>query len=144
MGRFPLDTWRQISGSGFRLIEELSYRAKPGMWVLLSREFLAKRLAISTRQVTRITTQLQSLGVLQKFQRIFRRKDGSFETHPCLYRLANWAQWKMRQLMGWLTGRKPSADTFSKIEKTSLLDLSFVKNPAQKEALERFAELGKT
>jgi hypothetical protein len=145
MSKFPVDIWRKLSGSQFRLVEELAFLGK-GAPCYVGRAYLAKKLGLHVDSVSRITSQLVDLGVLDKFQRRYRRKDGSWDYRPCVYKLAQWAVWKFRALMRKIFQRKHRltsvSDKTSEKEKVALPDLSFIRNETRRAALERFSKLG--
>jgi hypothetical protein len=147
MGRFPVDIWRQLSGSQLRLCEEIAFLAGE-RWAYVSRDYLSKKLGLTVNHISHITTQLQQLGVLEKWQRKFRRRNGTWDTRPCLYRLAGWLAWKLKGVFARVFGRKSTGLRWRvgrplEEEKISSPDFSFLKNEGKRRILERFALLGK-
>jgi hypothetical protein len=112
----------------------------------VGRAYLAKKLGIHIDSVSRITSQLADLGILEKFQRRYRRRDGSWDYRPCVYKLCAWAVWKFRALMGKIFKRNPrltsTSDKANEKEKGAFPDLSFVRDTTKRAVLERFAKLG--
>jgi hypothetical protein len=107
MGKFPVDIWRQLSGSQLRFCEEIAFLAGEG-WAYVSRDYLSKKLGLTINHISHLTTQLQRLGLIEKQQRKFRRSDGTWDTRPCLYRLVGWLVWKLRGFMQRVFRRKES------------------------------------
>jgi hypothetical protein len=145
MSRFPVDIWRQFTGSQLRLCEELTFLAGE-RWAYVSRDYLSKKLGLTVNHISHITAQLQQLGVLEKWQRKYRRKDGTWDTRPCLYRVAGWLVWKLKGLFARVfkrksTGLRSSVGKAREEEKVPIPDFSHVKNEKTKSVLERFARL---
>src|SRR5687767_5671059 len=95
--RFPLETWQKLTGSQLRLCEELTFLAGE-QWAYVSRDYLAKKLGLTVNHISHVTSQLVQLGVLEKQQRKFRRRDGTWDCRPCLYRVVGWLVWKLKGL----------------------------------------------
>jgi hypothetical protein len=146
MSRFPVDIWRKLTGSQLRLCEELAFIGK-GAPCYVGRAYLAKKLGVHIDSVSRITSRLVELGVLDKFQRRYRRRDGSWDYRPCVYKLCGWAVWKFKSLMGKIFKHNhrltSPSDKTREEEKIPISDLSFLKNEKKRGLLERFAQLGK-
>ena len=146
MRKFPVDIWRQLSGSQLRFCEEVAFLAGE-RWAYVSRDYLAKKLGLTVNHISHLTTQLQQLGVLEKQQRKFTRQNGTWDTRPCLYRLAGWLVWKLKGLFARVFGRK-TTDLRSRVgrpvekEKRTVPDFSFLTNRKKKTLLEHFARLG--
>jgi hypothetical protein len=146
MGKFPVDIWRQLSGSQLRFCEEITFLAG-ARWAYVSRDYLSKKLGLTVNHISHITAQLQQLGVLEKWQRKYRRKDGTWDTRPCLYRVAGWLAWKLKGLFARVfkrksTGLRSAVAKPVKEEKITVPDFSFLKNAGKRAVLERFARLG--
>jgi hypothetical protein len=146
MCRFPVDIWRKLSGSQIRLCEELAFLAGEG-WAYVSRQYLAKKTGLTVNHISLLTSQLQKMGVLEKWQRKYRRKDGTWDTRPCLYRIVGWLVWKLKGLFARMFKRKPTGLRSSvartvEERKVPVPDLSFLKNEGKRKLLERFARLG--
>ena len=144
--KFPVDVWRKLTGSQLRLCEELAFLGK-GAPCYVGRAYLAKKLGVHVDSVSRITSRLVELGVLDKFQRRYRRKDGSWDYRPCVYKLCTWALWKFRSLMGKIFKRNHRLTSLSdkaiEKEKIAVPDFSHMKNEKKRTLLERFARLGR-
>jgi hypothetical protein len=146
MGKFPVDIWRQLSGSQLRFCEEIAFLAGE-RWAYVSRDYLSRKLGLTVNHISHVTSQLVQLGVLEKQQRKFRPRNGTWDTRPCLYRLAGWLVWKLRWFMQRVFRRKPT-DLRSCIgrsiekEKRTAPDFSFLMDTKKKTFLERFARLG--
>ena len=145
--KFPVDIWRKLTGSQIRLCEELTFLAGE-KWAYTSRKYLARKTGLTVNHISHLTSQLQVLGVLEKWQRKYRRKDGTWDTRPCLYRVAGWLVWKLKGLFARVFKRK-STGLRSRIgrsqeeEKISSPDLSFLQNKWKRTFLEHFANLGR-
>jgi hypothetical protein len=145
--RFPLETWRKLTGSQLRLCEELSFLAGD-KWAYVSRDYLSRKLGLTVNHISHVTSQLVQLGVLEKWQRKFRRRDGTWDTRPCLYRIVGWLAWKLKGLFARVftrksTGLRSSIGRPVEEEKLPSPDFSHMKNEKKKSFLERFAQLGK-
>ena len=147
MGRFPVDIWRELTGSQLRLCEELTFLAG-ARWAYVSRKYLAKKTGLTVNHISHVTSQLVRLGVLEKLQRKFRRRNGTWDTRPCLYRVVGWLVWKLKGLFARIfkrksTGLRSVVGKAQEEEKITLPDFSYIKNEKKKSILERFARLGR-
>jgi hypothetical protein len=146
MGKFPVDIWRKLTGSQIRLCEELTFLAGD-RWAYVSRDYLSRKLGVTVNHLSHLTTQLQALGVLEKWQRKYRRKDGTWDCRPCLYRVVGWLAWKLKGLFARVFKRKATGlrsrvgRPFAE-EKIAVSDFSFLQDGKRKTLLERFASLG--
>ncbi len=100
--RFPEDIYRQLDGVDFRLIDELSFLSKlqkertGASYCLPGREYLARKLGVSVRTVSRHIAKLKGLGVIDAIQR--RPVRGQWRSN--LYKVVHWIGWRVRQLTG--------------------------------------------
>lgn len=138
--KFPVEVWRSLTGSQIRCCEEISFLSR-GKWAYVRRQYLAGKIGVSIWQVSRITSRLVEMGVMQKMQRRYRRRDGTWDSRPCLYRLAGVWWWKFNQLVNKLTGVRSAAPTPCEKEKVTPPDMNFVKNGRVKAILEGFLAL---
>jgi hypothetical protein len=145
MGKFPVDIWRQLSGSQLRFCEEIAFLAGE-RWAYVSRDYLSRKLGLTVNHISHLTSHLVQLGVLEKQQRKFRRSNGTWDTRPCLYRVVGWLAWKLKGLFARVFTRK-STGLRSRVgrsfeeEKIASPDFSFLQNGEKKALLERFAGL---
>ncbi len=100
--KFPKDIYRQLDGVDFRLIDELTFLSKlqrertGASYCLPGREYLARKLAVSVRTVSRHIAKLKGLGVIDAIQR--RPVRGQWRSN--LYKVVHWIGWRVRQLTG--------------------------------------------
>ena len=161
MANFPAEIWQQLTGSQIRLCEEIAFLTRGQGWAYVGREYLSRKLGLTVNHLSTLTSQLQDLGVLEKMQPRRRRKDGTWDTRPCLYRLVPWLAWKLRGIVHRLFGRKatglrstvgkaekkekitaPGSHFFAESEPAAPLDLGFVRDEKRRAELERFGRLG--
>jgi hypothetical protein len=136
--KFPVAVWQGMTGSQIRLCEEISFVGKGG-WVYMGRRYLAGKVGVSIWQVSRITSRLVEMGVLEKMQRRYRRSNGTWDTRPCVYRVVGWLRWKLQNLL-YRAGVRSGARRAKLKEKVAYLDLSFMKDEKKKGLLERFGK----
>lgn len=94
--------WQQLSTFDFRLIEQLCYLSRlraaesprKSHYCTPGRAWLAQRLGVSICTISRHTSRLRRLGVLDKLQR--RPVRGRWQT--CLYAVVNPAAWAVRRV----------------------------------------------
>lgn len=144
--KFPVEIWRQLTGSQIRLLDELTLVAHD-RWAYMSRDYLSRKCKLTVNHISHLTTQLKELGVIEKWQPKKRRPDGTWKCGPCYYRVAGWIVWKLRGLFNRIfkkpAGLRGLVSRTLEEKKISSPDLSFLKNKGKRQALERFAELGK-
>jgi len=111
---FDRPTWNKLRGADMRLLDEIGYLSriaaqrspKRAHYAMPGRRWLAERLGCSVRTVTRITTKLARLGILNKRQR--RPVRGRWQT--CLYACvapAGWAAVALATRIRSITNRRP-------------------------------------
>ena len=111
---FDRETWNKLRGADMRLLDEIGYLSriaaqrspKRAHYAMPGRRWLAERLGCSVRTVTRITTKLAHLGILNKRQR--RPVRGRWQT--CLYACvapAGWAAVALATRIRSLSNRRP-------------------------------------
>jgi hypothetical protein len=102
--QFPQDIYQQLDGIDFRLLDELAYlcnqqRQRTGAaYCCPGRDYLAGKVGCDRGTISRHTTKLERLGVLEKIQR--RPLRGQWRS--CLYRLRSWVGWRLGQVAGML------------------------------------------
>jgi len=100
--RWPADVWNKLTGLDARLLEQLAYlarlqRAKSptrAAYCTPGRKWLAQRLDCHPDTISRHTTKLRDLGIIDKKQR--RPVSGEWQT--CLYAITHPLGWKFAQL----------------------------------------------
>jgi len=100
--QFPRSIWNQLTGLDSRLLDELAYLSrltakrspKRASYCTPGRAWLAKRLECSETTISRRTSHLRNLGILQKLQR--RPISGHWQT--CLYALVHPIAWQAARL----------------------------------------------
>jgi helix-turn-helix protein len=104
---FPSDIYRQLLGTDFRLLDELTFLAKQqkkksgAAYCVPGRKYLAEKLGCSIRTISRSIARLTRLGVLAVTHR--RPIRGIWQTN--MYKIRSWFGWRMGQLGAML--RKP-------------------------------------
>lgn len=99
---FPSDIAQRLTGTDFRLLDELSFlsrlqRKRTGAsYAMPSRRYLAEKIGCSIRTVSRSVARLKRLGILEAVQRRPRR--GVWRSN--LYRIRSWIGWRLGQLSG--------------------------------------------
>ena len=99
--RFPEDIYQQLDGVDFRLIDELTFLSKlqrertGASYCIPGRKYLARKLRVCVRTVSRHIAKLRKLGVLDTVQR--RPVLGQFQTN--LYKVFEWTVWKARRVI---------------------------------------------
>ncbi len=102
--RFPQETYQKLDGIDLKLLNEIAFlsrlqRKKTGSaYCCPSRNYLAGKLGVDVGTISRHTTKLLELGVLEKIQR--RRVRGIWQT--CLYKLRTWQAWALGRVAGLL------------------------------------------
>jgi Helix-turn-helix domain len=105
---FPTDIYRQLLGTDFRLLDELTFLAKQqqkksgAAYCMPGRKYLAEKLSCSIRTISRSIARLRRLGILDAIQR--RPVRGLWQTN--LYKIRHWLGWRIGQLGQLL--RKPT------------------------------------
>lgn len=100
--QFPQVIYNQLDGIDLKLLNEISFlsrlqRKRTGSaYCCPGRQYLADKLDIDVGTVSRHTSKLVALGVLDKRQR--RRVRGVWQT--CLYKLRSWQAWTLGQIAG--------------------------------------------
>jgi hypothetical protein len=100
--RFPQETYQQLDGIDLKLLEEIAFlcrqqRKRTGAaYCYPRRAYLAGKLGCDVGTISRHTSKLAGLGVLEKIQR--RRIRGIWQT--CLYRLRSWQAWMLGRVAG--------------------------------------------
>jgi DNA-binding transcriptional ArsR family regulator len=101
---FPTDIYQQLDGIDFRLLDELAFlcqqqRQRTGAaYCCPGREYLARKVDCDIGTISRHTSKLERLGLLEKIQR--RPVRGQWRS--CLYRLRSWVSWRLGQVAGML------------------------------------------
>jgi DNA-binding transcriptional ArsR family regulator len=102
--QFPQDIYQQLDGIDFRLLDELAFlcrkqRQRTGAaYCCPGREYLARKVDCDIGTISRHTTKLERLGLIEKIQR--RPVRGQWRS--CLYRLRSWVSWRLGQIAGML------------------------------------------
>lgn len=112
--QFPHEIYRQLDGIDFRLLDELAFLCKQqqkrtgAAYCCPGREYLAAKTGCDVGTISRHTTKLEKLGLLEKIQR--RPVRGQWRS--CLYRLRSWVSWRLGQVAGMLrkVGKGKSAE----------------------------------
>ena len=140
---FPQDIYQKLDGIDFRILNEIAFLSKQqkkrtgSAYCCPGREYLAAKVGCDIGTISRHTSKLVSLGILDKRQR--RPIRGIWQT--CLYKLRGWASWALAGIAGQLRKisnnshrvrptphlvslgreiRTPKADFSTKREKTSV------------------------
>ena len=106
---FPQDIYQQLDGIDFRILNELSFLSKQqkrrtgSAYCCPGREYLAAKVGCDVGTISRHTSKLVTLGILDKRQR--RPIRGIWQT--CLYKLMGWASWAMAGIASQLR-KKPN------------------------------------
>jgi len=99
--QFPYEIYRKLEGVDFRLIDELSFLANlqaqrtGSRYCIPGRKYLARKLGVCVRTISRHLSKLRRLGVIDAIQR--RPVRGQFQTN--LYRVYEWTVWQARRVM---------------------------------------------
>ena len=94
---FPINIYQQLDGIDFRLLGELAFLSKQqkkrtgSAYCCPSRTYLAKRVGCDVGTISRHTTKLEGLDILEKQQR--RPVRGIWQT--CFYKLKGWSAWTL-------------------------------------------------
>lgn len=100
--QFPSDIARQLTGTDFRLLDELTFLARQqrkrtgASYAIPGRKYLAVRLGVCIRTVSRSVSRLKRLGILDAIQR--RPVRGIWQTN--LYKIRSWLGWRLGQISG--------------------------------------------
>lgn len=154
--QFPQDIYQQLDGTDFRLLDELAFLCKQqrqrtrAAYCCPGREYLARKVGCDVGTISRHTSKLEKLGLIEKIQR--RPIRGQWRS--CLYRLRSWVSWRLGQVAGALRQmgkkRKKSAEVHRvrpDAHKTNAYENNVFK-PHSKEEIEKgkkfFAELRET
>jgi hypothetical protein len=106
---FPQDIYQQLDGIDYRILNELSFLSKQqkrrtgSAYCCPGREYLAAKVKCDVGTISRHTSKLVKLGILDKRQR--RPIRGIWQT--CLYKLVGWAAWALAGIAGQLR-KKPN------------------------------------
>ncbi len=99
----PRDVWLQLDGIDFRLLDELNFlsglqKKKTGAFYCQpSREYLAAKVGVCVATISRHTTKLKGMNLLDKVVR--RKVHGVWQTN--LYKVAlNMGAWLMNKVSG--------------------------------------------
>ena len=101
---FPQEIYKQLDGIDFRILNEIAFLSKQqkkrtgSAYCCPGREYLAAKVGCDIGTISRHTTKLVSLGILEKRQR--RPIRGIWQT--CLYKLKSWASWALAGIAGQL------------------------------------------
>jgi hypothetical protein len=142
MGRFPVDVWRQLDGTDFRLLELLGWYQRAYGVAFPRRETLAAKLKVRVETISRHVTKLVGLGVLERRFRRHRRSDGTFCTTSNVYKVLGFVGAKVRAILQPLTDVTRKRTQTRQEEKSIVSDFSFLTDTKKKTLLERFARLG--
>ena len=102
--QFPQEIYQQLDGIDFRLLDELAFLCKQqrqrtgAAYCCPGREYLATKVDCDVGTISRHTSKLEKLGLLEKIQR--RPIRGQWRS--CLYRLRSWVSWRLGQIAGML------------------------------------------
>ena len=144
MSRTIASVWYELSGLEIRLIEELNFLQGSRNYCFPGREYLAAKLKVSTRTISRHTHKLQVLGLLRIQPRRYKRRNGTWLTRSNLYQVLGFLGQKMRQILGLLAGGTMRSRTPKPKEKSLSSDLSHVKNSEMRAFLERWKKRGES
>jgi len=101
---FPHEIYKKLDGIDFRILNEIAFLSKQqkkrtgSAYCCPGREYLAAKVGCDIGTISRHTTKLVKLGVLEKRQR--RPIRGIWQT--CLYKLKGWASWLLAGIAGQL------------------------------------------
>jgi hypothetical protein len=101
---FPQEIYKQLDGIDFRILNEIAFLSKQqkkrtgSAYCCPGREYLAAKVGCDIGTISRHTSKLVRLGVLEKRQR--RPIRGIWQT--CLYKLRGWASWALAGIAGQL------------------------------------------
>lgn len=101
---FPHETYKKLDGIDFRILNEIAFLSKQqkrrtgSAYCCPGREYLAGKVGCDVGTISRHTSKLVSLGILEKRQR--RPIRGMWQT--CLYKLQGWAAWALAGIAGQL------------------------------------------
>jgi DNA-binding transcriptional ArsR family regulator len=115
--QFPHDIYRQLDGIDFRLLDELTFlcrkqRQRTGAaYCCPGREYLAGKVGCDVGTISRHTSKLERLGLLEKLQR--RPVRGQWRS--CLYRLRSWVSWRLGQVAGRLRKMGPARNRADRV-----------------------------
>ena len=99
---FPHEIYKKLDGIDFRILNEIAFLSKQqqkrtgSVYCCPGREYLAAKVGCDIGTISRHTTKLVRLGVLEKRQR--RPIRGIWQT--CLYKLRGWASWALAGIAG--------------------------------------------
>jgi hypothetical protein len=99
---FPHEIYRKLDGIDFRLINEIAFLSRlqkkrtGSAYCCPGREYLAGKVGCDVGTISRHTSKLVTLGILEKRQR--RPIRGIWQT--CLYKLRGWASWALAGIVG--------------------------------------------
>ena len=99
--QFPHEIYQKFDGVDFRLIDELTFLSNlqaqksptGAQYCIPGREYLAKKLGVCIRTVSRHIGKLKGMGVIEAIQR--RPVRGQFKSN--LYKVFDWTVWKVRK-----------------------------------------------
>lgn len=100
--QFPQEIYQKLDGIDLKLLDELAFlcrqqKKKTGSaYCCPGRRYLAGKLGVDVGTISRHTTKLLELGILDKRQR--RPVRGIWQT--CLYRLRSWQAWALGRVAG--------------------------------------------
>jgi hypothetical protein len=101
---FPQEIYKKLDGIDFRILNEVSFLSKlqkkrtGSAYCCPGREYLAEKVGCDVGTISRHTSKLVTLGVLEKRQR--RPIRGIWQT--CLYKLRGWGSWALAGMAGQL------------------------------------------
>ncbi len=140
--QFPYEIWRQLNGTDFRLLEQLTFLSKAKGYAYPSQKYLSKALRCHRSTITRSINKLKELGLLVVNPRKYRRKNGQFLTESNAYRVIHWIGWKVRSLFHKVTDVAKAKHKLKKKEKSLENTEKFlptaIKNRQLSDILERF------
>lgn len=99
---FPQGIYQQLDGIDFRILNEIAFLSKQqkkrtgSAYCCPGRKYLAAKVGCDIGTISRHTSKLVSLGILEKRQR--RPIRGVWQT--CLYKLVSWAAWALAGIAG--------------------------------------------
>lgn len=110
---FPADIYRQLLGVDHRLLDELTFLARKqaqrspsgARYCIPSRTYLAAKLGVCVRTVSRSVARLKRLGIIDAIQR--RPVQGIWRTN--LYKVKHWLGWRIGQMGQLLRAKLPKA-----------------------------------
>lgn len=131
----------RLDGIDHAILEELHFLSRGRGFCFPGRTYLAKKLELSVWTISRHTAKLVRLGLLAVRQCRRRRRNGTWDTGPNLYKVLKWGSAIVARILS-LTGVRRSARISKPKEKEERFDLSRVKDERWKRELEHFARLG--